>query len=284
MIHTFAYTYSENAPKFVKPRNNVIVRLCNFGVNRGVDFETLLKKRDEDAIKYVDNLNKWSNISKHLYVWEYTVNFKHYLLPFPNIYAMAQDIRFYRKRGIKGLLLQSNFSYGNSSSLTELKSYVFAKLLWDSSLDTSELIKEFTDGVYGKGAPYIREYVELLESIVEDKYINMYNSADAVYYGEEFIQEAEEIFEKALLAEKNKEIKDRIRKEYLSVMYLKACRMEVGSKEKEKLVDELEKWLRYYKFTEIQERTLLDVSLNALRTIKNYDIYPERYTLYYEMR
>lgn len=284
LIHTFAYTYSVNAPKYIKPRKNVIVRLCNFGVNRGIGFDTLLEKNDEDAVKYIQNLNKWSDICSHLYVWEYIVNFKHYLIPFPNIYAMADNIKYYKRRGIKGLLLQGNFSYGNTSSLTELKTYVFARLLWNSELDTAELIKEFTDAVYGKSAVYMREYVELLHSIVCDKYINMYNSADQDYYTDEFIKKAEDIFNKALGAEKNKTIRDRIKREYLSILYLKACRLEVGEAEKDNLCKELEKWLRYFKFTEIQERTLLEVSLNALKTIKNYDVYDGRYTLYYEMR
>lgn len=284
LIHTFAYTYSVNAPKFVKPRKNVIVRLCNFGVNRGIDFVALLKKDDEGAVNYIENLNRWSDICSHLYVWEYIVNFKHYLIPFPNIYAMAENIKYYKRRGIKGLLLQGNFSYGNTSSLTELKTYVFARLLWNSELDVSVLIKEFTDAVYGNSAECMREYVELLHSIVGDKYINMYNSADQEYYTDEFIQKAEEIFEKALKLEKNKIVKERIQREYLSIMYLKACRLEVGDSRKAKLCNELEKWLRYFKFTEIQERTLLDVSLNALKNIKNYDVYEGRYTLYYEMR
>jgi hypothetical protein len=45
---------------------------------------------------------------------------------------------------------------------TELRQYLLAKLLWDTTIDIQATTNDFLRGFYGKAAPYISEYLDLL--------------------------------------------------------------------------------------------------------------------------
>ncbi len=48
----------------------------------------------------------------------------------------------------------------------ELRSYVMAKLLWGTRVDTNQLVDEFLDGVYGKAAPAMRAYFRAAPHVI----------------------------------------------------------------------------------------------------------------------
>ena len=50
---------------------------------------------------------------------------------------------------------------GGGAALDDLKSYLISHLLWNADTDEQQIIDEFCDGVYGKGARYIKEYIAL---------------------------------------------------------------------------------------------------------------------------
>jgi len=157
---TLAYQYTRKPPKVTKPRPNVIVRLCSFECS----FSRPLA--DDRNRAFRDDIEGWSKVCGRLYVWDYTTNFAHYILPHPNLRVLAPNIRFFVDHGVKGVFEQGAYqSYG--SEMAELRGWVLAKLLWDPTRDPQKLIDEFLDGYYGPAAPEIRAYLKLTHDAVE---------------------------------------------------------------------------------------------------------------------
>ena len=152
-IDTLAYQYTRQAPKFVKPAHNVIVRLCSIECcfAHGLD-------ECEFNRTFVRDIEEWSKIAPYLSIWDYTINFAHSTQPFPNLRTLQKNVKFYQKWGVRGLFEQgNNFTLGGE--FQDLRAYLIAKLLWDSDFDVEKGIREFTDAYYGPAAPFIREYI-----------------------------------------------------------------------------------------------------------------------------
>jgi hypothetical protein len=157
IISTLAYQYSRKAPLLTKPRENVQVMLCTIELNRSKPIAS-----DPGSESFLRDLEDWANISNHILLWDYTVNFAHMISPFPNIHVLQANIRLFFENGAREHFQQSNT--GSGCHFSELKSYILSKLLWNPETDVKELIWEFTDGYYGPAATWIREYIFTLEN------------------------------------------------------------------------------------------------------------------------
>ncbi len=285
-LHTFAYQYTKKAPEGLKVRDNVIVRLCNIECSWDTPMEIQAETRkDSEAAGFIENLKEWGKLSKHLYIWDYTCNFRNYLLPFPTFRVLPENLRTYHKAGVTGVMEQGNFAYGETSALGDLTSYLGAKMLWNPYSNSEELIDEFIKGVYGEESfPFIREYVNLLCDAVSEKPLTLYQNSDAEYISDSLTQKAEELFQKALSVVKNEKQKWYLEKEYLSVKFMKISRLPLENPERNKLIDGLEEEVKRFNITEIRERTHLDISFDNLRRSRYAESQDNEYSLYYIMK
>lgn len=157
-IDTLAYQYTRRPPRTIRPRHNVIVRLCSIECC----FAHPLDGCDETSNgSFMDDLRGWSRLTSRLYVWDYTTDFAHYLLPFPNLGVLAANVRTLAAHGVAGVFEQGNYSPGGGGELAELRAWVLAKLLWNPALDGSELVREFVREVYGPAAVAAQRYLDL---------------------------------------------------------------------------------------------------------------------------
>jgi hypothetical protein len=78
-VDTLAYQYTRKPPKTLKPRPNVIVRLCSIECN----FREPLDHPSNAA--FADDIRGWSKLCQRLYVWDYTTDFAHYVQPHPEL-------------------------------------------------------------------------------------------------------------------------------------------------------------------------------------------------------
>jgi hypothetical protein len=159
-ISTLAYQYTRTPPQYVKPRHNVIVRLCSIECS----FSTPLA--DERNKKFRDDIVGWSKICNRLYIWDYTTNFKHHIMPHPNLRVLGPNVKFFVAHNAKGIFEQGAYTT-NGAEMAELRAWVLAKLLWDPTRDGQELIDEFIDGYYGAASPHIKAYLKLTHDAVE---------------------------------------------------------------------------------------------------------------------
>ena len=284
LIHTFAYQYSRKPPKLVKPLDNVIVRLTNIECSWS---KSILEEAESDMNsrggKFYQDLLGWSKITKRLYIWDYAVNYRNYLLPFPCFRSMAKNIELYKEVGVKGLLMQGNFSYGGGGYMDEAKAYVAAHLMRDDHKSLDELIEEFSYGYYGSCAPKIIEYINLWEDAVKGWDLWLYDDSDCPYFTDNVIQKATKILNEAKLMCDEVHLK-RLEKVILGLDYLKLVRLPMDALNRNEKIDAFYAKAKYLKLTEIMERTSLDLSIKYMKESRYAKERPNWYSLYYIMK
>jgi hypothetical protein len=219
-INTLAYQYTRKPPEYVKPRYNVIVQLCSIECS----FSTPLSEERNRAFR--DDIEGWSKICKRLYIWDYTTNFRHYIMPHPNLRVLAPNIKFFTAQGVKGIIEQGDHN-SNGGEMAELRAWVLAKLLWDPSLDGQVLIDEFIDGYYGPAAEPIRAYIKLIHDAVEDSncYLSIKSPLNAPFLSLKVLSQAEVLFEKAEQAAKaDSDVLNRVQVARMPLRYVWAMR------------------------------------------------------------
>lgn len=159
-ISTLAYQYTRKPPKLTKPRPNVIVRLCSIECS----FSTPLA--NDRNKKFRDDIVGWSKIANRLYIWDYTTNFRHHIMPHPNLKVLGPNVKFFADHSVKGIFEQGAYTT-NGAEMAELRAWVLAKLLWNPNLDGQKLIDEFIAGYYGPAAPHIKAYLKVTHNAVE---------------------------------------------------------------------------------------------------------------------
>ncbi|MDH7568374.1 MAG: DUF4838 domain-containing protein, partial [Armatimonadota bacterium] len=228
---TLAYQYTRKPPRLVRPRRNVIVRLCSIECC----FTHPLESCPQNA-SFRDDIVGWSKICDRLYVWDYVTNFSHYLLPHPNLDVLEPNIRFFVNHGVKGIFEQGNYqSFGGE--MQELRSYMIARLLWNPDYGARRAQEEFLKGYYGPAAPPIRAYLRLMHDEVRREKIHLrcFTQPTAAHITPEVIARADALFEEAeRLAAGHPQILARVRKARIPVWYAMLCRGRAWSRELER--------------------------------------------------
>ncbi len=221
-IDTLAYQYSRKPPQHVKPRPNVIVRLCSIECCFSHPLSTC---NSEANRRFRDDIIGWSKICDRLYVWDYVTDFAHYLLPFPNLYSLQPNIKFFVDHNVKGIFEEGNYHGGGE--FAELRSYIMARCLWNPDCDWEKEMREFLQAYYGPAAGPIRQYIDMLHEKVqkENIHLNIWTPPTAAYLSKEIINRADELFDRAEAAVADDPVKLlRVKKERLSVDYVKLSR------------------------------------------------------------
>ncbi len=157
VISTLAYQYSRQAPEKTRPRENVQVMLCTIELNRSLPIAT-----DPTSRSFLRDLEDWGKICRHIYLWDYTVNFNHHVNPFPNLHVLQPNIQLFTRNNIREHFQQTNT--GNGHEFAELKAYLLARLLWNPLVNADSITNDFLRGYYGDGAPLISEYIGRLQN------------------------------------------------------------------------------------------------------------------------
>lgn len=157
LIETLAYQYTRQAPTNIKPRANVIVRLCSIENDFGRPITA-----PENAAFYKD-LMDWKKITKRLYIWNYTVNFASSLIPHPNITILGDDLRTFTNNNVIGMFEQGD-NYNRNAAMAPLKTYLLSKLMWNPNQPEMPIMKDFLDGYYGPAGKPLLKAVLLMEA------------------------------------------------------------------------------------------------------------------------
>ena len=192
-IGTFAYQYTRHAPKDIVPRDNVVIRLCSIECCMWHNYDEC-----ERNVAFLKDLRDWGNIAPHLYIWDYVTDFAQYCLPVANWKTMQPHIRDFRDNHAIGILEEGDYQTV-TCELREMRSWILSKLMWNPDADVDALIHDFTEGFYGAGGKYVRDYLDLEERILrrEGVHGNCYVSPADTMFTEEFIQEGRKLFAEA---------------------------------------------------------------------------------------
>jgi hypothetical protein len=218
VVETLAYQWTRRAPKTMRPRSNVVVRLCSIECCFSHPLATC-DSRENRAFR--EDLQAWSKVSQRLWIWDYTTDFAHYLLPFPNQRVRRPNIRFFVANHVKGIFEQDTYDTANSE-LAALGGYLTAKFLWNPDYDQDRAMNEFLEAYYGKAATAIRQYIDLLHDRVErdNIHVHIYDSPLKPYLDYDMLRLANARWEEAeKAAAADTEVLRRVRLSRMSVDY-----------------------------------------------------------------
>lgn len=228
-VETLAYQWTRHPPKTLRPRPNVIVRLCSIECC----FSHPLATCDSPANRaFVKDLQGWAKISNRLWVWDYVTDFSHYLLPFPNQRVRNDNIRLFLANNVKGIFEQDTYNTPQGE-LSALGGYMTAKFLWNPDYDENTAMNEFLEGFYGKAARPIRAYLDLIHDYVEQKnlHVVIWAPPSSPHLTTELLQKSDALWQEAeKLAGDDADVLRRVKVSRMSVDYAIAerARREAG--------------------------------------------------------
>ena len=167
-IDTFAYQYTRKPPKAIKPRPNVIVRLCSIECCFSHPLATCPENKT-----FVDDIVGWNKLCNRLYIWDYVTDFAHYMMPFPDLRVIQPNTKFFVEHGTKGIFEEGAYPKGGGAESGWLRSYLMAKSLWNPNCDPNAAMSEFIAAYYGPAAEPVRKYYDLIHDRVEKDNIHV---------------------------------------------------------------------------------------------------------------
>ncbi len=225
IVDTLAYLETVKPPKTIRPRKNVAIRLCTDNCMWSRPFTPA-----EEVPAFRDAMTGWSAIHDRITIWDYCVNFSHYPAPMPNLPAIAANIRFFVAHNAKGVMEQG--AYQSPCAENDLlRAWVFAKLMWDPARDLDALVQDFIWGYFGQAAPAIAEYNTLLTKTAQEHAESMKSPKGGIRYPmdsefltKDFLAAASALYDKAEQCAESGEIKQRVERDRLSILYVMLCR------------------------------------------------------------
>ncbi len=173
-VDTLAYRYTRKAPKTIVPADNVLIRLCSIECcfSHPLDDPTCPQN-----LAFVKDIEEWSAICKHLYIWDYTTDFLFYLAPFPNFDVLRRNVQFFKSHNVIGMFEQGNYQ-SLSGEFGELRAYLLAKLLWNPDMSEEEYnahMAQFLAAYYGPGWEAIRTYIRETSCLAAERHMAIYD-------------------------------------------------------------------------------------------------------------
>ncbi|MDO5664763.1 MAG: DUF4838 domain-containing protein [Bacteroidia bacterium] len=153
---TLAYLYTMKPPKHIKPLPNVNIMLCDIDCDREVSLT-----ENASGQEFMQALKGWSAISNNIFLWDYGINFDNFVSPFPNFHILQDNIKLFKKYGASMHFSQIGGSRGGD--FAELRAFLVSKLMWNPNADVDSLTQHFLNGYYGKAAPFLYQYIKIME-------------------------------------------------------------------------------------------------------------------------
>ena len=155
-IGMHAYLHTIKPPRTIRPHDNVLIYMA------------LLDRDHKTPLGQLPDLGpyaaEWARISQNTWLWDYTANFRNYLVPHPNHLVHGDTIQYCAKIGFNGIRYQG--SHGTLTELVHMRNWVISQLLWDPRQDTRLLVEEFLQGYYGPAAPHLMTYLDTLHEVI----------------------------------------------------------------------------------------------------------------------
>ncbi len=157
LVDTFAYEWTVEPPRNVKPRRNVIIRYapiesCSYHAYDDPKCELNVKWHTAEWLK------TWRAISERVQVWCYLLEGAS-LQPYPGFECLQANFRLFREMGINGFSTFQLRPHGATFYMHGLKSYLVAKLMWNPEYDVRQGMEEFCRAYYGPAGQEMLDYV-----------------------------------------------------------------------------------------------------------------------------
>ncbi|MBQ4097161.1 MAG: DUF4838 domain-containing protein, partial [Clostridia bacterium] len=232
-VITFIYRYSFDAPENIVCHDNIVVEytiidLCHQHAITDPECNHVFEKdvlRDNAGI--LEEMNKWSKISKQCLIYDYGADFKFYYSAFPQFDVLRENYRYFSTIGAWGYMNLCN-PHQPGCDFSELRFYLYAKLLEDPNMTEEQYqthIDEFLAAYYGPGWENMRAYLDWTIEAADNngKCYGVYSTPETIFGRNVFgpmDEQFQEWFNAALDAAETEEQKTRIRRIRISADYL----------------------------------------------------------------
>lgn len=268
-IMIIAYWYTERPPETLTLEPNVAV--CFAMLDRDHS------KPPSATPRHDRYLAQWDKLSHgKVFIWGYNAQFRNFLLPTPTLDLLGPEFRGYKPFGVRGIF--SQLPWGTLSDFVDLRCWLFAKLAWNPDQDEFELINKWCDGACGKGAPYMKEYLQMLKTIRSGlKGYGAYHADCRGIFTPDDLLKGDALFKKAIEATKDDpRTSAQVRQQYASILTALLTRYnfdiaEAAAKKgvklpsRDKMLDELEALGKEFKCSTYREWDSFDNLVKALR-------------------
>lgn len=186
----------------------------------------------------LENIKKWGAATDTLFTWFYQGRYLNYASFYDALTFCSSDFYAYALNyGSQYILNQGDWQGENITSFGILNEYLFSKMMWNCSLDTETLCKNFFKAMYKDAADTMYEIYNDVRmhsmTISQDSVVGESNDTNAdyarLYPYKGYIEPLIEKFEKALseievlkLSAPNEYelVRKRIETEYVAPLYL----------------------------------------------------------------
>ncbi len=150
-----AYMTTEKAPGFrLEPNAGIMISTMPF--QKGVVIE-----KSPTQGKVDKTFADWKKVTDKLYLWDYAINFDNYFDAYPTLLIAQQNLKYYKKLGVKGVFMHGNET--DYSAFGDLKAYIYAQLLQNPDIDVQKHIKLFFDNKYPAVSNLLYNYYMAVE-------------------------------------------------------------------------------------------------------------------------
>jgi hypothetical protein len=190
----------------------------------------------EKLQSFQKDLADWAKVCDRLYIWDYVVNFAHYLLPFPNFHVLKDNINFFIENHVKGIFEEDcNSNNHTGQEFAEMRAWVLGKLLWNPDLDTDALVHEFIAGYYRAASDPVREYFHLIHDAAAkdpNAHFGIYKLPEIRFITPEIVKKSKALFHKAMALADDDDILKRVRIAGLPIRYYEIYTMPADNPER----------------------------------------------------
>jgi hypothetical protein len=209
-ISTLAYQYTRSAPTGVRPAPNVNVMFCSIECNRSVPIP-----EDPRSASFRKDMEDWSRLTDNILLWDYVVQFRNLVSPFPNLRVLQPNIQYFARHNVRMMFQQG--CGANVGEFGELRTYLIAKLLWNPDVNLDSVMNDFLSGYYGPAGKILRRYIDTMHDALakSGKILDIYGYPyDAIesYLAPDLIGLYSSLFDEAERAVQNQpEVLERVR-------------------------------------------------------------------------
>ena len=156
---TFAYTFTEKPPKGIRPKENVLVLLCDTQSSEAAPIESSQNHVFQDYVR------SWGEIADNLRIHDYwtTYDFQSMPssgitteLPLPSEFAIAPDLRFFQANNCRQI--SAEFEYPAEGDVHDFKQYLYLHLMENPELNVEWLMEDFANRFYGAAGKLFLQY------------------------------------------------------------------------------------------------------------------------------
>lgn len=170
-IVTFAYSYTKDPPivdrdgKLVPIDDTVIAAdnvVLRFSMNTGgvnVGYHHFHEKN----VEFLNKFAGWKLVVKKFMIWCYDMDDVTHLWYYPVIKNIRQNVDNFIKLGVIYLMFEAGCSSVHDWQ-TDMRSYIYSNLMWDSKNSVNVLFNEYVDNFYGAAAEEVKKIVCILEN------------------------------------------------------------------------------------------------------------------------